>query len=70
MCCFLLTGQINFDDINQDKDYNLWRSYAQSKLANVLFTRELANRLQGAAFVLYLTACYIFLPVITHYMRF
>lgn len=54
MKCFLSTGQIHFDDINQDKDYWPWRSYAQSKLANVLFTRELANRLQGAASVLYL----------------
>lgn len=42
------TGQIYFDDINQEKDYRPWKSYAQSKLANVLFTKELANRLQGA----------------------
>ena len=45
--CFHLTGQIYFDDLHQDKDYNPWRSYRQSKLANVLFTRELAKRLQG-----------------------
>ncbi|XP_031603284.1 retinol dehydrogenase 11-like isoform X1 [Oreochromis aureus] len=46
-------GQIYFDDINQDKDYQPWRSYAQSKLANVLFTRELANRLQGTGVTAY-----------------
>ncbi|XP_056273548.1 retinol dehydrogenase 12-like [Pseudoliparis swirei] len=40
-------GQISFDDINQEKDYCPAKSYAQSKLANVLFTRELTNKLQG-----------------------
>lgn len=46
-------GQIYFDDINQDKDYHPWKSYVQSKLANVLFTRELANRLQGTGITAY-----------------
>lgn len=45
-CCHS-TGQIHFDDINLNKEYHPWRSYSQSKLANVLFTRELANRLKG-----------------------
>lgn len=40
-------GQIHFDDINLDKDYTPDKSYRQSKLANVLFGRELAARLQG-----------------------
>lgn len=40
-------GQIYFDDINLGKSYNPWKSYAQSKLANVLFTRELVHKLQG-----------------------
>ncbi len=39
-------GRIHFDDINLTK-YNVVRSYAQSKLANLLFTRELAKRLQA-----------------------
>lgn len=47
MSCLHLTGQIYFDDINQDKDYRPWKSYSQSKLANVLFTRELANKVEG-----------------------
>lgn len=42
-----LAGQIHFDDINLDKDYDRQVSYRQSKLANVLFSRELATRLQG-----------------------
>lgn len=47
MCCSHSTGQIYFDDINLDKEYHPWKSYRQSKLANVLFSRELAKRLQG-----------------------
>lgn len=38
---------MHFDDINLEKDYDPWKAYAQSKLANVLFTRELHKRLEG-----------------------
>lgn len=44
---YFLIGRIHFEDINLDKDYNRSESYRQSKLANVLFCRELATRLQG-----------------------
>ena len=40
------TGKIHFDDINLTKGYNVIKGYSQSKLANVLFTRELARRLK------------------------
>jgi len=40
-------GQINKEDLNSDKQYDKAAAYNQSKLANVLFTRELARRLQG-----------------------
>ena len=40
-------GSINFDDLNYEKGYSATHAYAQSKLANILFTRELARRLQG-----------------------
>jgi NAD(P)-dependent dehydrogenase (short-subunit alcohol dehydrogenase family) len=40
-------GKIHFDDVNLKKNYTLWRAYAQSKLANILFTYELAERLKG-----------------------
>ncbi|XP_028815201.1 retinol dehydrogenase 12-like [Denticeps clupeoides] len=40
-------GHIYFDDINLDKDFTPQKAYSQSKLANVLFSRELSRRLQG-----------------------
>lgn len=40
-------GKIDFDDLQGAKRYRGWRAYSQAKLANVLFTYELARRLQG-----------------------
>jgi NAD(P)-dependent dehydrogenase (short-subunit alcohol dehydrogenase family) len=40
-------GRINFDDLHAERRYSGWKAYAQSKLANVLFTYELAHRLSG-----------------------
>ena len=40
-------GKINFDDLTGDKNYNARVAYSQSKLANVLFTRELSKRLMA-----------------------
>ncbi|XP_074549683.1 retinol dehydrogenase 12 [Halichoeres trimaculatus] len=37
-------GKIEFDDLKSEKNYSPVRAYAQSKLANILFTRELAKR--------------------------
>ncbi|XP_053314530.1 retinol dehydrogenase 13 [Spea bombifrons] len=43
-----VAGDIDFDDLNwEKKKYNTKAAYCQSKLANVLFTNELARRLQG-----------------------
>jgi len=39
---------INFDDIQGKQRYSGWRAYKQSKLANILFTDELARRLEGS----------------------
>ncbi|XP_052007859.1 retinol dehydrogenase 11 [Xyrauchen texanus] len=47
------TGKMHFDDINLDKNYDPHTSYLQSKLANVLFNRELAVRLQGSGVTTY-----------------
>jgi len=40
-------GRIRFHDLHGEKCYNGGLAYCHSKLANVLFTRELARRLQG-----------------------
>jgi NAD(P)-dependent dehydrogenase (short-subunit alcohol dehydrogenase family) len=42
-------GGIEFDNLSGDRDYEPQRAYGQSKLANYLFVRELARRLQGSA---------------------
>ncbi|RMG96323.1 MAG: SDR family oxidoreductase [Deltaproteobacteria bacterium] len=36
---------IDFDDIQRERSYKPFRVYAESKLMNILFTRELARRL-------------------------
>ncbi|XP_061467052.1 retinol dehydrogenase 12-like isoform X2 [Rhineura floridana] len=40
-------GRIRFHDLQGEKCYNRALAYCHSKLANILFTRELARRLQG-----------------------
>ena len=44
---------INWDDINWEKSYNPVMAYGQSKLANVLFTNELAKRLENTGVYAY-----------------
>ena len=41
-------ADIPFEDLNADKLYRGFVRYQQSKLANILFTRELARRLAGS----------------------
>jgi len=42
-------GQIHFDDLQGEGSYSGSRAYNQSKLANILFTYELARRLRGTS---------------------
>ena len=41
-------GRIDFDDLMGEQTYSGQRAYNQSKLANVMFTYELARRLDGS----------------------
>lgn len=40
-------GRMDWDDLQGERGYSGWKAYGQSKLANILFTRELARRLRG-----------------------
>ena len=40
-------ARLDFDDLQCARGYSAWRAYNRSKLANILFTRELARRLAG-----------------------
>jgi len=42
-------GRIDFDDLQGEGSYAGARAYNQSKLANLLFTYELARRLQASS---------------------
>jgi NAD(P)-dependent dehydrogenase (short-subunit alcohol dehydrogenase family) len=41
-------GRIDFDDLGSERRYKAMRVYGTSKLANILFTYELARRLAGS----------------------
>ncbi len=42
------SGKIDFDDLQGEKKYNMWKAYGQAKLALILFTYELARQLEGS----------------------
>jgi NAD(P)-dependent dehydrogenase (short-subunit alcohol dehydrogenase family) len=42
------SGTLRFDDLMGAKGYDGWSAYVQSKLANIVFTYELARRLAGS----------------------
>jgi NAD(P)-dependent dehydrogenase (short-subunit alcohol dehydrogenase family) len=41
-------GALDFDDLQNQREYKAMKVYGQSKTANILFTRELARRLEGS----------------------
>ncbi|CAH0395593.1 unnamed protein product [Bemisia tabaci] len=41
------SGRMHWDDLTLEKNFSMFGAYAQSKLAVVLITRELASRLEG-----------------------
>jgi WW domain-containing oxidoreductase len=40
-------GGIDFENLSGEKSYSDWTAYGQSKMANLLFSKELARRLKG-----------------------
>ena len=40
-------GNIDLDNLNLEHSYSWFRAYSSSKLANIIFTRSLAKRLEG-----------------------
>ncbi len=40
-------GRLDFDDLDSDRRFDAYQAYATSKLANILFSNELARRLAG-----------------------
>ncbi|MGL6133423.1 MAG: oxidoreductase [Prochlorococcaceae cyanobacterium] len=40
-------GRIDYDDLQGERSYDRWKAYGQSKLANVMFARELQRRLDA-----------------------
>lgn len=43
-----MIGSIHFDDLHFNNGYSSMKAYAQSKLANIMFTYELARKLSGS----------------------
>jgi retinol dehydrogenase-12 len=41
-------GRLDFDNLKGEKKFGVMNSYGGSKLANILFTRELASRIDGS----------------------
>lgn len=40
-------GRLDLDDLQTEKGYGVMKAYSRAKLAQILFTHELADRLQG-----------------------
>ncbi len=52
------TGQIDFDNLNGEKEYKKWDAYMYSKLANLLFTYELQRKLSAIGSSTISVACH------------
>nr|WP_320015744.1 hypothetical protein [uncultured Desulfobacter sp.] len=50
--------KIQFEDLNFDKTYTAWNSYAQSKLAQMMFAYELQRRIQAAGKGVQIQVCH------------
>ena len=50
--------KIQFEDLNFDNNYTAWNSYAQSKLAQMMFAYELQRRVQAAGKSVQVQVCH------------
>ncbi|KIG13399.1 putative oxidoreductase [Enhygromyxa salina] len=50
--------KVQFDDLNFDENYSPWNSYAQSKLAQMVFAYELQRRVQAAGKSVQVQVCH------------
>ncbi len=50
--------KIQFEDLNFDKKYTAWNSYAQSKLAQMMFAYELQRRIQAVGKSVQVQVCH------------
>jgi WW domain-containing oxidoreductase len=41
-------GGVQFENLSGEKGYSPWKAYGQSKLCNILFTKQLAKRMKGS----------------------
>jgi NAD(P)-dependent dehydrogenase (short-subunit alcohol dehydrogenase family) len=46
-------GRLDFDDLQNERDWSMMRAYGDSKLANVMFTAALARRIDGTGVTTY-----------------
>ena len=53
---------IDFDDPQIEENYESWRAYGQSKLAQITFTKALAERLEGTGITTYSLHPETFMP--------
>ncbi|MEZ4323235.1 MAG: SDR family oxidoreductase [Myxococcota bacterium] len=44
---FMAKRGLELDNLSGERDYDAWRMYGRSKLANILFARSLAKRFEG-----------------------
>ncbi|WP_086932878.1 SDR family oxidoreductase [Agarilytica rhodophyticola] len=50
--------RIQFEDLNFDKNYTAWNSYAQSKLAQMMFAYELQRRIEAKDISIQVQVCH------------